>query len=104
MRSGWLAHGLPKKCRHRTGIPGSRRFPGMPRAGLAGGGAQNHDDTRIPEEDGYICWKPLRLWRASPVMADRAAPERCRTRLPHPDGLTGLDAVSWRYGARFRIR
>src|SRR4051812_3556668 len=26
----------------------------MPRAGLAGGGAQNDDDTRIPEEDGYI--------------------------------------------------
>jgi hypothetical protein len=26
----------------------------MPRAGLAGGDAQNNDDIRIPKEDGYI--------------------------------------------------
>src|ERR1700759_3382726 len=34
-------------------IPGSRRVPGMPRAGLAGG-APNKEDTRIPKENEYI--------------------------------------------------
>jgi len=40
------------------GIPGSRRFPGMPRAGLprgaSCGGAPTKDGARSPNEDGYI--------------------------------------------------
>jgi hypothetical protein len=36
------------------GVPRFRRNLGTPRAGLAGGGARNQYDTRIPQEDGYI--------------------------------------------------
>jgi hypothetical protein len=35
-------------------ITGFRRIPGISRAGLAGGGAPDQNDTRIPKEIGYI--------------------------------------------------
>ena len=44
-------HGSPST---RSGIPKFRRKLGIPRAGLAGGGAQTKDDTLLPQEAGYI--------------------------------------------------
>src|SRR3954452_22790909 len=48
----------------RTGIPGRRRFSGMPGVGLAGGGAQNEGNIRILKQDGYIIRTQIGAGRA----------------------------------------
>jgi hypothetical protein len=47
-------HSTRRSIVRAAGIPRFRRNLGIPRAGLAGGGAQNQNDTRIPQEDGYM--------------------------------------------------
>ena len=72
----------------------------MPRAGLAGGGAQDKDDTRIPQEDGYIIKTPMHRPEAQDFLATLHPMRRMGAVEEIVEAIPYLDTAQFATGSR----